>query len=148
MTYMGSSHDTDIVAIMSALGIFPEHQASSMRWDKYSKHALFRSSLLVPMAGHILIERLACDDNNHHNTVNGISIRILINGRVQEIPTCTTLYQRDRRFKGVYPLDVFGERVTRMGRNRTFCEMCDPWPAGNSSSSSSECINRISFYEP
>lgn len=127
-----SSHDTDIVAMVTALGIFPEDQDDIMRWDKYSKHRPFKSVSIVPMGGHIIIERLQCSETT--------SIRIIINNRIQEIPNCKLLYPKHNGYKGVYPLVEF-ERVTRRRWNNTFCEMCDP-------SGTEGCIDKISFYQP
>ena len=138
-----SSHDTDIVAIITAMGIFPDHQDDIMRWDKYNKHgSIFKSTSIVPMGGHIIIERLECEEQEQDT--HPASIRIIINGRIQEIPDCIPLHGTDKRYRGVYSLPHFEEIIKRKWNRNTFCEMCGLGPGTNNSA----CINKISFYEP
>lgn len=127
-----SSHDTDLVAIISVLGILKDHQrGKDMRWDKYDKHRTFRITSLVPMAGHLIVERLECKDTP--------SIRILINDRIQEIIDYKSL-TTEKEYKGVYSISDFENSVKGKWSSITFCKECAP--------RNNSCINKISLYEP
>ena len=103
-----------------------------MKWNKYDQHRKFQVTSLVPMSGHLLVERLQCK--------NTPAIRILINDRIQEIHNNNPISNR-KEFKGIYSISDFENTVKRKWSSQgTFCEKCVP---GNNS-----CINKISIYEP
>jgi acid phosphatase len=112
--YISFSHDTDIVPIIAALGITPD---KPLPWDKYADRVFWTTSV-VPMGGHIVVERLHCPDPH---------VRVLVNGRLQSMSWDES---------GIYPLNDFIAQV-RGKWNGTFCDAC-----GNV-----DCVNDIDFFE-
>lgn len=98
-----------------------------MPWDKMPENYIFYTTSIVPMGGHIVIERLRCGAGHPR-------VRVLVNERVQPVPGCAP----SKEFPDTCDLAEF-ERVVR-GRwgGKGFCETCAP--------NNVECIDKISFY--
>jgi hypothetical protein len=110
--------------MISALGIFQSPHDDALPWDSYDSKRVFWTTSIVPMAGHIVLERLTCGRQ--------IKVRVLVNGKTHEIPGCKS--DND----GMCELDEF-ETVVKSRWDKSFCEVCAP---GNG-----ECVNTISFFE-
>lgn len=122
--YFSFSHDTDIVPIVPALGIFP---GDPLPWDTYDADRVFWTTSVVPMGGHIVVERLDCGDTR---------VRLVVNGRVQLINDLAD--STELTALGVYQLDAFTKAV-RGKWEQGFCEAC--------ANGTEECIDGISFYD-
>ena len=121
MLIVTSVHDGDIIPLLSALDIFPQHP------DLPISHVLhnrtWRTSDVVPMGGRIIFERLACATppdcwsnapfypNHVYCTPqpDEIYVRINVNDEIVAIPGC------DSGPGGTCPLDDFLERVKKRG---------------------------------
>ena len=114
--------------MVPALGIFPEPNKNPLPWDSYDADRAFWTTSIVPMAGHIVIERLECDEETY--------VRIVVNGRVQPVQGCDTSSLLGN--VGICPLDEF-ETVVRGRWDTGFCEACAP--------NHPDCVDKISFYE-
>jgi acid phosphatase len=130
--YFSFSHDTDIVPMVPALGIFPSPRDDPMPWDKYDQDRVFWTTSIVPMGGHVVVERLECGPSDTR-------VRVVVNERVQRVPGCSELDAPGGvAGSGVYRLDEF-ERVVRSRWDQGFCEACAAGAEG--------CIESISFFE-
>jgi acid phosphatase len=116
------------VPIVPALGIFPPPNKDPMPWDKYDAERVFWTTSIVPMGGHVVVERLDCNSD--------IRVRVVVNGRVQPIPGCNA--PADQAALGICQLEQF-EQIVKGRWEKTFCEACAP--------DQPECVNSISFYE-
>src|ERR1700721_1974154 len=103
--------------MVPALGIFPAPNQDPLKWDEYDQDRVFWTTSIVPMAGHIVIERLQCNSN--------IKVRVVVKGRPQEVSGCTKSTSTDPRDYAVYSLDEF-ERVVRGRWGKGYCEICAP----------------------
>ena len=101
-----------------------------MPWEEYDKDRVFWTTSIVPMGGHIVIERLQCGSDTR--------VRVVVNGRVHEVPGCTSSNSKNPRDHGICALDEF-ERVVRSRWDKGFCATCAP--------NRPECIDKISFFE-
>lgn len=119
--YFSFSHDTDIVPMIPALGIFPSPVKDPLPWDTYDADRVFWTTSIVPMAGHIVVERLQCGKGDTR-------VRVVVNGRVQGVPGCDTQGCR---------LDEF-ESIVKGRWEKGFCEACAPDRV--------ECVDKISFF--
>lgn len=131
--YFSFSHDTDIVPIIPALGIFPAPNKHPLPWDTYDSDRVFWTTSIVPMGGHVVVERLDCSRDSQETDTR---VRVLVNGRIQSVPGCMEIDS----FKGtgVYSLDEF-EKVVRGRWEKRFCDLCGDGMEG--------CVDGISFYE-
>jgi len=110
--------------MISALGIFQSPHENPLPWDSYDSKRIFWTTSIVPMAGHILLERLACGSQTN--------VRVLVNGKTQPIPGCKSDESE------MCELSEF-ERVIKARWEKSFCEVCAPGMA--------ECVDGISFFE-
>jgi acid phosphatase len=110
------------------LGIFPAPNTSPpLPWDKYDGNRVFWTTSIVPMGGHIVIERLQCPGTQQQQ------VRVVVNERVQSVPGC------EGGVDGMCALEEFERVVTGRWTGGGFCEVCAP---GNET-----CVDGISFYE-
>ena len=77
------------------------------------------------MGGHIVVERLTCD--------NDIRVRVLVNEVVQKIPGC-----HEVGGEGIYDLNEF-QKVIKGRWEKGFCETC--------AMTYTDCVDKISFFE-
>jgi hypothetical protein len=106
--------------MIPALGIFPSPHPDPMPWDTYDADRVFWTTSIVPMAGHIVIERLNCSDST--------KVRVVMNGQTHVIPGCTA----------ECPLSDF-ERIITSRWVTSFCATC--------AQGSASCVDGISFYD-
>ena len=120
-----------MVPMIPALGIFPTSNPDPLPWNSYDKDRVFWTTSIVPMGGHIIIERLECKDD--------LKVRVIVNGRTHEVPGCTTSKASDPAEVGLCRLEQFVE-VVKERWEKGFCEVCAPGQG--------DCVDGISFVEP
>ena len=87
--YADFSHDDEIIAIVSAIGLF--RQPTPLDPTKPNSNRTWRASSIVPFSGRVVVERLSCDVRS---TVKGAEkgqearVRILVQDEVQLLPFC------------------------------------------------------------
>ena len=118
--------------MIPALGIFTSPNKNPLPWDSYDANRAFWTTSIVPMGGHIVVERLQCQKSGG-DTGNppDIRVRVLVNEKVQGIPGC----------KGAGEtclLDEF-ERLVKGRWKKSFCETC--------AMTYVDCVDDISFFE-
>ncbi|KAJ7685564.1 histidine phosphatase superfamily [Mycena polygramma] len=79
--YADFSHDNTMVAIFGALGLFPQPRALST--EKPDARRTWRAHEMVPFAGRMVVERLACAGHR-----SGAYVRILVNDALQPLEVC------------------------------------------------------------
>jgi hypothetical protein len=114
------------VPVIPALGIFPAPNSDPLPWDKYDDKRAFWTTSIVPMGGHVVIERVECDDKTY--------ARILVNGKTHQLTNCPSPMKNT----GLCELSDF-ERIIKSSWEKSFCEVCAP--------EQTECIAEISFFE-
>ncbi|KAF8555585.1 acid phosphatase [Imleria badia] len=77
--YADFSHDNQIVAIYSAIGLF--RPAEPPITDRLDLARTFRISRLTPFSGRMIVEKLLCDESGEY-------VRILVNDAVQPLAFC------------------------------------------------------------
>lgn len=112
--------------MIPALGIFPSPTDNPLPWDRYDETRVFWTTSIVPMGGHVVVERLQCGKD--------VKVRVVVNERVQAVPGCDTPTE-----DGICGLEEF-ERVVKSRWKGGFCETCAPGRL--------ECVDNISFFEP
>ena len=81
--YADFSHDNDMIAIFSALGLFEDVPALAQdRIMSIEETAGFAASRLVPFGGRIAVERLSCEHSSKE------MVRVILNGRVWPLSLC------------------------------------------------------------
>jgi hypothetical protein len=113
--------------MISALGIFQSPHNNPLPWDSYDSKRVFWTTSIVPMGGHIVLERLQCRSETN--------VRVLVNGKTHEIPGCESSSIQQY---GLCELNEF-ERVIKSRWEKSFCDVCAP--------GITECVNNISFFE-
>jgi hypothetical protein len=116
--------------MIPALGIFPTSNPDPLPWTSYDKDRVFWTTSIVPMGGHIIIERLQCGEETN--------VRVIVNGRTHQVPGCPESDSKDPRETGLCGLEQF-ESVVKGGWEKGFCEVCAPGDGG--------CVDGISFFE-
>jgi len=106
--------------MIPALGIFASPHDNPLPWDSYDADRVFWTTSIVPMAGHIVLERLSCDEKNN-------KVRVVVNGQTQVVPGCAA----------ECPLEDF-ERIVTSRWGKSFCEIC--------AQGDQTCVNGITFY--
>ncbi|KAJ6502122.1 phytase [Mycena sanguinolenta] len=76
--YADFSHDNTMIAIFGALGLFRQAQPLSTTGPDASR--TWRTHEMVPFGGRMVVEKLACDDEEY--------VRILINDALQPLDFC------------------------------------------------------------
>ncbi len=117
--------------MIPALGIFPTSNPDPLPWNSYDKDRAFWTTSIVPMGGHIIVERLECKADS--------KVRVIVNGRTHEVPGCTTSKASDPAEVGLCRLEQFLE-VVKEKWEKGFCEVCAPGRG--------DCVDGISFFEP
>ena len=79
-----SAHDTDITPIVGALGILSPKE--HLPTDRVVFDSKWSTGDIVPMAGHLTIERLNCSSTPISDA--GIYVRLLLNEAVVPVDTC------------------------------------------------------------
>jgi hypothetical protein len=116
--------------VVPALGIFTSPK-DALPWDSYDLDRVFWTTSIVPMGGHIVVERLDCDGTP--------TVRVVVNGQTQAVSGCDTVINAPPDAYGLCSLDQF-ESVVRGRWEKSFCEACAP--------DQPECVDNISFFEP
>ncbi|KAF9226940.1 phosphoglycerate mutase-like protein [Gyrodon lividus] len=80
--YADFSHDNEMVAIYSAIGLFRQDEPPSPR--RLDPTRPWRISKMTPFSGRMITEKLRCNDNGEH----GEYVRILVNDAVQPLAFC------------------------------------------------------------
>lgn len=81
--YADFSHDNDMTAIFSALGMFEDVPTLAQdRIMSIEETAGFAASRVVPFGGRIAVERLSCDHSSKE------MVRVILNGRVWPMRLC------------------------------------------------------------
>ena len=78
--YADFSHDNQMIAIFSAMGLFP--QAQPLNPTKPDKNRTWLASRLVPFSSRMVVEKLACKGKDEEY------IRILVNDVLQPLRSC------------------------------------------------------------
>jgi acid phosphatase len=115
--------------MVPALGIFPSPHDNPLPADTYDSDRVFWTTAIVPMGGHIVIERLDCGSS-------GPQVRVLVNERIQSVPGCESAKTLG---VGLCDLNQF-ETIVKGRWDTTFCEACAP--------DEPDCVDSISFFEP
>ncbi|KAH0555685.1 hypothetical protein GP486_006372 [Trichoglossum hirsutum] len=87
-------HDSDIVAMVAALGIFTDSEKLPI--DRVPDKRRWRTSQMTPMGGRVIFERLACshprassdDDDDDDDAEQQLYVRVNVNDGIVEIPHC------------------------------------------------------------
>jgi hypothetical protein len=83
--YADFSHDDQLIAIFSAMGLFKQPRAlSPSNPDSIGPNRTWVTSQLVPFSGRMVAERIRCDENPTRPYV-----RILVNNAVQPLEFCS-----------------------------------------------------------
>lgn len=81
---MGSAHDSNITPVLYALGIHvPE---KDLPFDKVAFPNPYKIGDIMPMGGHLVLERLQCDATA--NSKAGIYVRAILNEAVMPYNDC------------------------------------------------------------
>ena len=84
--YADFSHDNDMTAIFSALGLFDGIPVlSTERAMSVEEMGGYAASRSVPFGGRAVVERLVCEDEA---TLVEETVRVILNGRVWPLTTC------------------------------------------------------------
>ena len=79
-----SAHDTDITPIVTALGVLTPKEHLPV--DHVTYNSKWSISDIVPMAGHLVIERLKCSSTPISKP--GTYVRLILNEAVIPVETC------------------------------------------------------------
>ncbi|KAF5357554.1 hypothetical protein D9757_012363 [Collybiopsis confluens] len=86
--YADFSHDNQLIAIFSAMGLFKQPRAlDPTNSNSGGANRSWVTSQLVPFSGRMVVERLACRES--HREANEAYIRILVNNAVQDLDFCS-----------------------------------------------------------
>jgi hypothetical protein len=91
--YVDFSHDNQMIAIFSAMGLFREHHPLNPREPDPDR--IWRVGTMVPFAGRMVVERLTCarstteraDDAGATDNTE-VMVRILVQDKVQPLEFC------------------------------------------------------------
>ncbi|KAH0543203.1 hypothetical protein FGG08_002464 [Glutinoglossum americanum] len=81
-----STHDSDIISMISTLDIFIDSQG--LPTDRILTARNWRTSQMTPMGGRVIFERLTCSEDS--GGAEQSYLRININDGIVEIPHCST----------------------------------------------------------
>ncbi|CDK25593.1 unnamed protein product [Kuraishia capsulata CBS 1993] len=107
--FMSFTHDTDITVIGSAFGMYDDTE--DLPIDRIDFKRGFRMNDLVPMAGHIIIEKLSDGEDEY--------VRLLNNKAVFPLPWCHTGPGYS------CPLEDFTDYLTEKIAKNDFVDICD-----------------------
>lgn len=80
--YADFSHDSDMVAALSALGLFNGTELPTNKVVEAAQANGYSSAWTVPFAARIYVEKLECDDEDDE------FVRVIVNDRVAPLPQC------------------------------------------------------------
>lgn len=88
--YADFSHDNEMIAIYSALGLFRQHQLVNSTLDPSSPDAsrTWIASRLVPFSARMVVERLECAARLNPSLPAGSYVRIFVNDALQPLEFC------------------------------------------------------------
>ena len=87
--YADFSHDDEIIAIVSAIGLF--RQPTPLDPTKPNSDRTWRASSIVPFSGRVVVERLSCDvraEAKGAEENREARVRILVQDEVQPLVFC------------------------------------------------------------
>lgn len=115
--YADFSHDDQLTAIMSAIGIFKQPGVEPLDPTKPDKRRIWRASTLVPFASRMVVERLDCTTGRGRFKRTTPSVRLLVNQEIQPLEFCGA----DEH--GICTLDAFvrSQGFARRGGNFAQC---------------------------
>ena len=116
--YFSFTHDSDVVTILSTLGLFSDGPNTKLPNGRVEKNRSWRMSQVVPMGGRIVFERLSCSLDDTPNS-KGIFIRLNINDGIIAIPGCAQGPGLSCPLK--YFLSMLDEKLAEAGN---FVEWC------------------------
>lgn len=99
--YADFSHDDEISAIVSAIGLF--RQSQNLDPTNPDPNRTWRASFIVPFSSHIVFERLSCTTSSQGKKGTETKLRILAQDEVQHLDFCGT------DSDGLCALDAFVE---------------------------------------
>ncbi|ODQ56190.1 acid phosphatase [Saitoella complicata NRRL Y-17804] len=121
------THDTDVLTFLSAFGLF--NDSAPLPKDQMPYNRNFRSAEIIPMGGHMVIERLACTHANppspkYKKDDPSYFVRILVNDALIPLgPSTTGQCSSGPGFS--CPLDEFVEIMEKKSEEvGTFSERC------------------------
>jgi len=100
-----SVHDNDIIAMLTALGLFDDEK--KLPTDEIYTSRRWKTSQIVPMGGRITLERMVCP--SHSDSQDWIFIRFNVNDGIVALPGC------DSGPGESCPLGTFMAHVARQG---------------------------------
>ena len=88
--YADFSHDNEMIAIYSALGLFQQHLLPGQKLDPKNPSPLrtWIASKLVPFSARMVVERLECFEVPDLPLPKGAFIRIFVNDAIQPLEFC------------------------------------------------------------
>jgi len=88
--YADFSHDNEMVAIYSALGLFRQYLLPGQQLDPKNPSPLrtWIASKLVPFSARMVVERLECSGVPGLPLPNGSFVRIFVNDAIQPLEFC------------------------------------------------------------
>lgn len=98
--YADFSHDSLMIAVYSAMGLFPTSALNYTSIDD-QETGPWRVSEMTPFAARMVVERMSCDDES--GSGDGEYVRVLVNQAVQPMPFC------DSDANNLCTLDAFVE---------------------------------------
>jgi hypothetical protein len=84
--YIDFTHDDEMIAIFSALQLFPDARDTPLSLTTPDASRSFFTSKLVPFAAKMVVEKMECDSDIFGNQKE--YIRLLINDQVQTLDFC------------------------------------------------------------
>ncbi|KAL4081289.1 histidine phosphatase superfamily, partial [Scleroderma yunnanense] len=86
--YADFSHDNQMVAIYSAMGLFQQGDEREPSSEVMNPGRRWRISKLTPFSGRMIVEKLECDDDLRVGRVGKEYVRILVNDALQPLTFC------------------------------------------------------------
>ncbi|KAK7471989.1 hypothetical protein VKT23_000097 [Stygiomarasmius scandens] len=86
--YVDFSHDNQMIAIYSAMGLFPQSTPlnPTPSENKLDPERTWKVNEMVPFAGRLVVERLEC--SQFHSGTKGKYVRVLVNDKVMPLSFC------------------------------------------------------------
>lgn len=86
--YADFSHDDQITAIISAIGLFKQPGVEPLDVTKPNSRRIWRASSIVPFASRVVIERMDCVTSIGRSEMRTPSLRIMVNQQIQPLDFC------------------------------------------------------------
>ena len=115
--YADFSHDDQITAIISAIGLFKQPGVEPLNPTKPNPQRIWRAAVIVPFGSRIVIERMDCTSGIGPHATSTPSVRILVNQEIQPLEFCHA------DSNGICTLDAFvaSQSFARSGGNFEAC---------------------------